>query len=180
MSRATRVARACRNQGGFTLVEVVVAMLLLTIGLVGAATAVSMQMSGGLASAASTGLGAINRSNAISTATMLAQEKIEQLKHDAQWRGTGTPMPSPGTTVLSASTSCSGTVYGYVCTEVTVTNFATYSRTTSVTTDSGLPTKAGTTIAKLVTVEVTYVAVGDVGSSFGGKVTLATVIAQRP
>jgi prepilin-type N-terminal cleavage/methylation domain-containing protein len=185
--RLARIAPRCTDQEGFTLVEVVVAMLLLAIGLLGAASAVSMQMTGGLGSAAATGLGAINRSNVISTATMLAQEKIEQLKHDAQWRGAGTsgsplPLPynPPAVTLspLSASTSCAGTVSGSVCTETKVSNFATYSRTTTVTYDSSLPASGAK--SRYVTVDVTYVAVGDVGTSFGGKVTLATIIAERP
>ena len=163
---------------GFTLLEVVVSMLLLAVGLAGAATVVSTQLRGGLAAAATGGLGAINRSNAISTATMLAQEKIEQLKHDAQWRGSGSPLPAIGSSVLSASTSCSGTVSGNTCTETHVVNFDTYSRTTTVTTNLSLPASSAT--SRTVTVDVVYKAAGEVGTTLGGKVTLATIIAQRP
>src|SRR5919201_936596 len=89
------------RQTGFTMLEVVIAMMLLAIGLVGAA-AIAGQVNGGVTSAATMGLGAITRSNNISTATMLAQEKLEQLKEDAQWSGGA----------ISASTGCGGTVSG--------------------------------------------------------------------
>ena len=173
-----RLGRALKADDGFTLLEVVVAMLLLAIGLVGAASVASTQLRGGLSSAATGGLGAINRSNAISTATMLAQEKIEQLKHDAQWRGTGTPLPAVGASALTASTSCGGTVSGNTCTETQVINFDTYARTTTVATDASLPASSAT--SRTVVVEVVYKAAGEAGTTLGGKVTLATVIAQRP
>jgi prepilin-type N-terminal cleavage/methylation domain-containing protein len=178
MKRLVRSARTGRAEDGFTLLEIVVAMMLLAIGLVGAAGVASTQLRGGLASAATGGLGAINRSNAISTATMLAQEKIEQLKHDAQWRGSGTTLPAVGSLALSASTSCGGTVSGNTCTETQVINFDTYARTTTVATDTNLPASSAT--SRTVTVEVVYKAAGEVGTTLGGKVTLATVIAQRP
>jgi prepilin-type N-terminal cleavage/methylation domain-containing protein len=176
--RRVKALRTAGGEGGFTLLEVVVAMMLLAIGLTGAATVVSSQLRGGLSAAATGGFGAINRSNAISTATMLAQEKIEQLKHDAQWRGTGATLPAVGTTPLTASTSCSGTVSGNTCTETQVINFDTYSRTTTVTTDASLPAASAT--SRTVTVEVVYKAAGEAGTTLGGKVSLATVIAQRP
>lgn len=172
------LVEASRGESGFTLVEVVVAMVLLAIGLVGAAAAVSVQVSGGLTAAASTGLGAISRSTSISTATMLAQEMIEKLKADS-------------TVVPTATSACSGTgytAYGNVCTETTVANFSTYMRTTTVATNASLTSStscdpAGTTstaCATTVTVVVTYQASGDVGTSFGGTVTLASVIAKHP
>lgn len=166
------------SQSGFTLLECLVAMFLLAVGLSGAATVVSTQLRGGVAAAATGGMGAINRSNGISTATMLAQEKIEQLKHDAQWRGTGTPLPAIGSSVLSSSTSCGGTVTSGICIETQVINFDTYSRTTTVSTNSSLPASSAT--SRVVTVSVTYKAAGDVGTKLGGKVTLSTIIAQRP
>lgn len=171
-----KIVRRCveveRADDGFTLAEVVVAMVLLAIGLVGAASAVSTQISGGLSASASAGLGAINRSSALSTATMLAQEKVEQLKQDARWAGSLTA--AAGAAPLTASTGCAS-ASGTICSESQIVNYLTYTRTTTVDTDASLPANT-----KTVVVVVTFQAVGDAGTSFGGKVTLATVIAQRP
>lgn len=95
------------GEDGFTLVEVLVAVGLLTVGILGAATAVTMQASGGLSGSASTGLAAINRANAASVATMLAQQKVEEVKNAAY--------PATGTT-----------------TEDPVTGFSGYRRTTTI------------------------------------------------
>ncbi len=73
------IRRALFREEGFTFIEVLVAMVLLTIGIVGAGAALVFQ-TGGLSSASSIGLAAVTRANYISTATMLAQERLEQLK----------------------------------------------------------------------------------------------------
>ncbi len=95
------------REDGLTLVEVLVAMALLTIGIVGAAAAITVQSGGGLAAAASTGLAAINRANAVTTAAMLAQQKVEEVKNSAY--------PAVGTT-----------------TENSVAGFPNFRRTTTI------------------------------------------------
>ena len=60
--------RLCDNNSGFTLMEVLVAMLILTVGLLGMAALI-------------TGIINSNKlSNRISTATVLAQDKMEDIK----------------------------------------------------------------------------------------------------
>jgi prepilin-type N-terminal cleavage/methylation domain-containing protein len=161
MMQARSFTRSCRSQAGFTLAEVMIAMLLLAIGLIGAVGAASTQVRGALASAATTGLGAIQRSGGMSTATMLAQQKIEQLKANYS-------------AVPVASTGCAGSVSGSVCSEANVDGYPQFSRTSTFVT-AGLPANS-----VAVRVEVTYKAAGTDGLTLGGTVALATVIARHP
>jgi prepilin-type N-terminal cleavage/methylation domain-containing protein len=66
------------SEAGFTLVEVLVAISMLSIAFLGLGSAVAMQ--GGVASGATSGHAAVARSYHASTATMLAQERLEQVK----------------------------------------------------------------------------------------------------
>lgn len=66
------------GERGFTLVEVLIAIALLAIGLLGI-TAAGVQ-SGGIAASISFGQAAVTRGHYVSTATMLAQQRLEQLK----------------------------------------------------------------------------------------------------
>lgn len=67
------------GERGFTLVETLIALAILTVGLLGVAGAVAVQ-SGGVAASLPFGQGVITRSHYMSTATMLAQERLEELK----------------------------------------------------------------------------------------------------
>jgi prepilin-type N-terminal cleavage/methylation domain-containing protein len=64
---------------GFTLIEVLIALFILTVGLLGIAGALALG-SGGVAGGMSFGLAAIHRSQMVTTGTMLAQSKAESLK----------------------------------------------------------------------------------------------------
>ena len=64
------------NSRGFTLVEVLVAMALITIALVG----LTLTVSSGVVSGMSWGQAGATRAYYVSTATALAQERLEQLK----------------------------------------------------------------------------------------------------
>lgn len=81
MTRDDRAWILCRLRGdhGFGLVEVLVALMLLTIGFLGVVGALGAK-SGGVAAGESMGLTAVTRGNYVSTATMLAQQRLEQLK----------------------------------------------------------------------------------------------------
>lgn len=64
---------------GFTVIEVLVALTLLTIAVLGAGAAIGVQ-SGGTAKGVSFGLGAVSRAGFLSTAAFLAEERLEQVK----------------------------------------------------------------------------------------------------
>lgn len=68
------------REEGFTLTEVLIALILLTIGIVGVGMTLTFQ-SGGLSIGADIGLAAVTRANYVSTATMLAQERIELMRN---------------------------------------------------------------------------------------------------
>ena len=75
-----------RNNKGFTLIEVLVAMVILSVGLLGTAALI-------------TGIINSNKlSNRISTATVLAQDKMEDIKRDGYSNAGNEPktsLPSP-------------------------------------------------------------------------------------
>lgn len=64
---------------GFTLIEVLVALAILTIALLGVGAVIGAQ-SGGTARGISFGLGAVRRAGVLSTAAFLAQDRLEQVK----------------------------------------------------------------------------------------------------
>jgi prepilin-type N-terminal cleavage/methylation domain-containing protein len=65
--------------GGFTLVEVLVAMMVIVVALLGAGGTVAVQ-SGGLAASVPVGQAAVTHGHALSTATFLGQERLEQVR----------------------------------------------------------------------------------------------------
>lgn len=78
MKSGSRLAVSNRCQG-FTLIEVLIALVLLTIAVLGIGAAVGVQ-SGGTAKGVSFGLGAVSRAGFVSTATFLAQDRLERVK----------------------------------------------------------------------------------------------------
>lgn len=67
------------GERGFTLVEVLIAMAILTVALLGIAAGGGVQ-SGGIAASLPFGQAAVTRGHYVSTATMLAQQRLEELK----------------------------------------------------------------------------------------------------
>lgn len=149
------------REDGFTLVEVLVALTLLTIGIVGAAAALSTQ-AGGVSGASNVGLAAIARSNAYSAATTLAQQKLEEMRNLAAQ--TGGTWPPAG---LASST------------ESSIAGYATFSRTTTVAIDTSLPANIQGTTRK-VTVEVFFTPMAETGTAPQTSIKVSTLVAQHP
>lgn len=135
------------NQRGLTLAEILVAVAILSIGLVGLAVVIPVASYG------------VAEGNQMSTATFLAEQRIEQVRN-ATWNTTTTgdcigvgapPAPTGGNT-------CSGSNATTFPNETPVTGFTGYNRTTSITDCSTGAGCAGVVNAgmRLVTVAVTY------------------------
>ncbi|PWB80576.1 MAG: hypothetical protein C3F08_04060 [Candidatus Methylomirabilota bacterium] len=84
-----------RTQRGFTIVEVLIALAIVAIAVLGAAATTALQSSGGSAGAISFGQAAVTRGYYQSTATMLAQDRLEQVKRVQYRVGIGDPF-APG------------------------------------------------------------------------------------
>jgi prepilin-type N-terminal cleavage/methylation domain-containing protein len=81
-----------RTQRGFTLVEVLIALAILTVAVLGVAATTALQ-SGGSAGAISFGQASVTRGYYLSTAIMLAQDRLEQVKR-VQYRVGDDPFAS--------------------------------------------------------------------------------------
>ena len=92
--RAERQGAPKRASHGFTLVEVLIALAILTVAVLGVGATMALQ-SGGSAGAVSFGQAAVTRGYYLSTATMLAQDRLEQVKR-VQYRVGADPF-APGT-----------------------------------------------------------------------------------
>lgn len=145
--------RAFLGEGGFTLIEVMVAIAILVIGIVAV----------GVVIGSNSGLPAISRSNSISTATMLAQERLEQIRN-VQY--TASPPPAGVDQITTANFPNEG--YGAIA------GFPDFRRT--VTIQNGVPAAA----TKTITVQVFFQPVRESGIGPEESVAVATIIAQRP
>ncbi len=167
----------CRGEG-FTLVELLVSMGLLTIGIVGVGAALLAQ-SGGLSSGSSYGLAAITRANYISTAAILAQERLEQIKNAVYCLACGA-----GSIAVDGITATNFPDEGLGCVNVvppvppcTGSNFPNFRRTVVIVN----PAVAPATQTKTITVNVWFRPPRDVGLTVQEEVVqLVTYIAQRP
>ena len=92
--RAERQGAPERASHGFTLVEVLIALAILTVAVLGVGATIALQ-SGGSAGAVSFGQAAITRGYYLSTATMLAQDRLEQVKRVQYRVGAADPF-APG------------------------------------------------------------------------------------
>ena len=84
-----------REARGFTLVEVLIALAILTVAVLGVAATTALQSVGGSAGALSFGQAAVTRGYYLSTATMLTQDRLEQVKRVQYRVGVADPF-APG------------------------------------------------------------------------------------
>ena len=148
---------------GFTLIEVLVALAILTIALLGVASAVAVQ-SGGIAVSMPMGQAAITRSHHVSTATFLAQERLEQVRR-WQYR-IGPPALDEigaGTPPASLPDEDFGTIGG----------FPDFRR--EVTVQDAVPGE----FLKTITVTVKFALPGGAGIALE-SITMTTIVAARP
>ena len=148
------------REAGFTLVEVLVAISLLMIGILGIGLAFSA--SGGLATGDNIGLAAVSRANSYSTATELAQDRLEQIKN-ATYNASG---PTDQITAANFPDEAYGSIAGY----------SLFRRTVSIQPDVPDPNSK----MKTITVQVFFTP--QYGTRIGQEenVQVATIIARRP
>lgn len=154
----SRLPRSLCDTGGLTLPEILVSMAILTIGLLGMAAALIVS-TGGVSAGLNGGQGAIERGNAVSTATMLAQERLEQVRRVAYTAGVDQ------ITTASFPAEAFDSINGY----------PSFSRTVTIQDDT--PSSPG--VMKTVTVTVRYRYAATAGMNEEGLV-LSTIIARRP
>ena len=152
--------RALARQEGFTLVEVLTAAAILTVALLGVAAAVMIQSSG-IAASLTTGQAAVSRGYYASTAIMLAQERLEEVKR-VQWKVSGTDPFGSSATEDPTGFSNESSISGY-------TGFSRQVRIVDLVASS----------LKTVTVTVTFTLPKEAGSA-QESVALSTLIAVRP
>jgi prepilin-type N-terminal cleavage/methylation domain-containing protein len=139
---------------GFTLVEVMIALAILTIALLGVAATTALQ-GGGIAGTFPFGQAAVTRGYYLSTATMLAQDWLEQVKRVSYKVGDPYNLPS-GFTDQSP-----------------VPNFPNFNRQVRV-----VDGPVGNT--KAVTVTVTFILPTERGVNSNEGMSLSTLVAARP
>lgn len=147
-----------RGERGFTLVEVLIALAILTIALLGVAATNALQ-SGGIAGNLSFGQAAVTRGYYLSTATMLAQDQLEQVKRVQYTVGAPDPFapgnPPPGFTD-----------------ETPVNGFPNFNRQVRVVAGPAADTRE-------VTVTVTFTLPTDRGAN-QESIRISTLVAARP
>lgn len=164
------------NERGFTLAEILVAMVIISIGLVGIAVVVPVASYG------------VQEGNQLSTATFLAEQRIEQARNKV-WTaspttdclGVGTPPAIAAGFTCPAPAAAAGAVT--FPNETPVAGFTGYNRTTSIT-DCSTTTCAELVNAaglRQITVSVSYTqAISGGAQAVRTKtVTVEWLVAQR-
>ena len=171
--------RLVSNQRGMTLAEVLVALPIITIGLLALLSAIPLSTY------------AIQDGSQTSTATFLANQRLEQVRN-AQWVATCPPTATPDTLGVSASSTAAPTSGGtttFADENPIAAPYAAYTRQVRITEPVASTTVCGVTGAiigtyglRTVTVTVTYRPLSATGAnavSGSRSVTVNMQIAQR-
>jgi Tfp pilus assembly protein PilV len=135
---------------GMTVVEVLVAVVIITVGLVAIATGMQVATAG------------VATGEQHTTAAFLAEQRLEDIKAFAL-----STDGSQGWANLTSARFASAEAYGSIATH------PTYRRTTAIT------TPAGSTTQKVVTVSVSWVPVGVASTNAERTVTVSALLASR-
>jgi prepilin-type N-terminal cleavage/methylation domain-containing protein len=139
-----------RNERGFTIVEVLVAVVIITVGLV--AVAAGMHFA----------TGGVATGQQQTVATFLAEQRLEDVKALAT-----TNAGARGWARVTSASFPAAEGYG------TIASHASYRRTTAITTPAGFPTQ------KVITVSVSWRPVAPARENAERSVTLSTLLASR-
>ena len=173
-----RTAKATlRDSAGMTVVEVIIALGVITVGLVALIAAMPLSTS------------LIGESNRKTTATFLAQQRLEQIKN-AQWTAAADTLGGAGSNGTAAVAQWPDEGYNTIVIPMGAGN-ASYPRfrrqvrirDCSVVACSGIPTAtAGSNTLREVTVTAFFLPLSGVGTALANEdsVQLATLIARRP
>lgn len=163
--------RTIRGESGMSLVEILIASVIIAIGLVGLLSAVPVASYG------------IHEGRNLSTATFLANQRLEQVRN-AAWKATpandclGT---SASSTAAPSSTTCNGATVTTFADETTVAApYSDYSRTVRIT-DCGVTACSGINNSDLrqVAVTVTYTPMTGAGGITTPKSAIVTMLVAK-
>jgi competence protein ComGC len=171
------VKATLRDSAGMTVVEVLIALGVITVGLVALIAAMPLSTS------------RIGDSNLETTATFLAQQRLEQIKN-AQWTTAADTLGGRGSTGTGAVAQWPDEAYNTIVIPMGAGN-ASYPRfrrqvrisACSVIACGGIPTGTeGINTLRQVTVTVLFFPLSGVGTALANEesVQLVTLITQRP
>src|SRR5262244_1551541 len=163
--------RTIRGESGMSLVEILIASVIIAIGLVGLLSAVPVASYG------------IHEGRNLSTATFLANQRLEQVRN-AAW--TATPAndclgKSASSTAAPSSATCNGATVTTFADETTVAApYGDYSRTVRIT-DCGVTACSGINNSDLrqVAVTVTYTPMPGAGGITTPKSAIVTMLVAK-
>lgn len=186
MLRDRSIVAIVSGEGGVTLAEILVATIVISVGLVGLAMVIPLSSYG------------VHEGNTLSTATFLAEEKLEEIRH-ASWTstpsekdclGVGSGLeasdtePTSSTCTRTQPTSCTtGTTCTTFAGETSVSGYPQYSRIVRIRScDSAACAGVTDSNMRLVRVTVKYRAmsgVGGPGATTSRSAVLEMIIAKR-
>ena len=161
------------GERGFTLIEVLIAMAILTIGLLGVAGTTLLQ-SGGIASSITYGQAAVSRGQYVSTAAFCAQSRLEQVKLLSYTLAPPVDQIGGGASPGTAPSTLPDEAFGAITDNCAQSNNPNFSRQVRVLAGTPAPNM------KTVTVTVTFRLPTAAGSTNTESVAVGTIIAARP